>query len=260
MDFWATVLVLVRRWYVAVPAFVATLGVAAVAYSFVPLQYQSGAVLVLTTPLSGGTESTQPEHPNPHTNPLMNFDQSLSLTASIVIQQLSSLETAGKLGITPGSTTTYEINNGTSNPELLQAAPFIFVTGTGNTADEAREITAKVSAMADRILEQRQTELKAPASTHIGMAVVVEPTEGQPLKGSPLRAAAATGALAAFLALGAVYGFESLMTHRRGRRAEPPSREEAPPAYADRIRSRDPAYATTRRRPHPAGVGSSAEE
>ena len=31
MDFWQTVLVLFRRWYITVPAFVATLGVAAAA-------------------------------------------------------------------------------------------------------------------------------------------------------------------------------------------------------------------------------------
>ena len=58
MDFWRTVLVLFRRWYITVPAFFATLGVAAAAYSAVPVQYESGSVLVLTTPLSGGTEAT----------------------------------------------------------------------------------------------------------------------------------------------------------------------------------------------------------
>jgi hypothetical protein len=50
------------------------------------------------------------------------------------------------------------------------------------------------------------------------MHVVVAPTAGQPLLGSPLRAAAAAGGLAALVSLAAVYGFESLMTHRRPRR------------------------------------------
>ena len=74
MDFWRTVAVLFRRWYITVPAFVATLGLASAASSVVPIQYQSVSVLVLTTPLSGGTETTQPNHPNPLSNPLMNFD------------------------------------------------------------------------------------------------------------------------------------------------------------------------------------------
>ena len=36
MDFWRTVMVLFRRWYITLPAFVMTLGVAAAAASSVP--------------------------------------------------------------------------------------------------------------------------------------------------------------------------------------------------------------------------------
>lgn len=54
MDFWRTVMVLLRRWYITVPAFFATLFLAAAGASLVPLQYQSTSILVLTTPLSAG--------------------------------------------------------------------------------------------------------------------------------------------------------------------------------------------------------------
>lgn len=219
MDFWRTVLVLFRRWYITVPAFVATLGLAGAAYSVVPVEYQSVGVLVLTTPLSGGTESTDAQHPNPVINPLMNFDQSLALTASIVIQQLNTPESAASLGVTPGDTTTYLVTNGSTNPELLQSGPFIFVQGTAPSPQAAQDIAERVSVLAGQVLDQRQTELNAPASTHINVQVVVPPTAGVPLVGSPMRAAAAAGALAALASLAAVYGFESLMTHRRRRRA-----------------------------------------
>jgi hypothetical protein len=220
MDFWRTVVVLFRRWYITVPAFVATLGLAGAAYSVVPIQYQSVEVLVLTTPLSGGTESTQPGHPNPITNPLMNFEQSLALTASIVIQQLNSPVTAQSLGVSPGDTTAYLVTNGSTNPELLQSGPFIFVQGNGASPEAAQDIADRVSAMASEVLAQRQAELNAPESTHINVQVVVPAGAGQPLTGSPKRAAAAAGALAGLASLVAVYGFESLMTHRRRRRAE----------------------------------------
>ncbi len=220
MDFWRTVMVLFRRWYITLPAFVMTLGVAAAASSSVPLEYQSVSVLVLTTPLSGGTESTQPAHPNPLTNPLVNFDQSLALTASIVIQQLNSTETALSLHVKPGDPVGYEVNNGSTNPELLQSGPFVFVQGTGPNPQAAEDITKRVSATAAAILDQRQTELDAPPSTHIELQVVVPPTAAKPLAGSPLRAAAAAGALAGLASLIAVFGFESMMTHRRRRRAE----------------------------------------
>jgi hypothetical protein len=220
MDFWRTVLVLFRRWYITVPAFAMTLGLAGAAYSAVPVQYQSVSVLVLTTPLSGGTESTQPDRPNPVTNPLMNFAQGLALTASIVIQQLNTGESARTVGVAPGDTTSYLVTNGSTNPELLQTGPFIFVQGTGASPEAAQDIAERVSALAAVVLAQRQTEVDAPPSTHINVQVVVPPVAGVPLKGSRMRAAAAAGALAGLASLVAVYGFESLMTHRRRRRAE----------------------------------------
>src|SRR3954454_25074977 len=125
MDFWQSVKVLVRRWYITVPAFFVTLGMAAGGFLLMPIQYQSGAVLVLTTPLNGGTLPRDANHPNPVTNPLMNFDRSLALTASIVIQEMNTSETAQDLGIVPGGVIHYEVNNGSSNPELLESGPFI---------------------------------------------------------------------------------------------------------------------------------------
>jgi hypothetical protein len=220
MDFWQTVVVLFRRWYITVPAFFLSLVLAGAAYSVVPIQYQSVGVLVLTTPLSGGTETSVPNRPEPITNPLMNFDHSLALTASIVIQQMGSPETARSLGVTPGGTVTYEINNGTSNPELLESGPFIFVLGTGPSPQAAQDIAQRVAEMAAVVLDQRQTELNAPTGTHISTQIVVAPTPGKPLLSSPLRAAAAAGVLAGLAGLAAVYGFESLMTHRRRRREE----------------------------------------
>jgi hypothetical protein len=218
MDFWRTVAVLFRRWYITVPAFFATLGLAAAAYSVVPLQYESGSTLLLTTPLTGATESTDPEHTEAVTNPLMNFDRSLALAASLIIQELRSSEGAEALGIVPGGTTGFEVNNGSSNPELLESGPFIFIRGKGSSPEAAQDVTTKVATMAAAILSSRQEELNAPPSTHIELQVVVAPKPGQPLLGSPLRAAAGAAGLAALASLVAVYGFESLMVHRRRRR------------------------------------------
>ena len=224
MDFWRTLLVLVRRWYITVPAFLATLALAAAAYTAVPLQYQSVSVLVLTTPLTGGTEATHTTSPNSLTNPLLNFDQSLALTASIVIQEMNSLETATALGVTPGGTTSYQVTNGSTNPELLESGPFIFVQGTAPSAQAAQDITQRASVKAAEVLFRAQHRLKAPISTHIKMQVVVPATTSQPLTGSAARMAAAAGGLAGLMSLGAVYGFESMMSRRR-RRGEVPTDE-----------------------------------
>ena len=143
MDFWRTVLVIFRRWYISVPAFFATLVLAGAAYSAVPVQYQSGSVLVLTTPLAGGTQATDATNPTALTNPLLTFDRSLALTASIVIQQMNSSESAFALGVVPGGTTAYQVTNGSTNPELLESGPFLFVQGTGPSPEAARDVVER---------------------------------------------------------------------------------------------------------------------
>ena len=236
MDFWRTILVLVRRWYVTLPAFWATLGLAAAAYATTPVQYESAAVAVLTSPLTGGTESTQPTGPVAVTNPLLNFAQGLALAGSILIQDLSSPETVDALGVTPGGTTSYRVDNGTSNPELLQSGPFVFITGSGTSAEDAQDVTRRVLTMAGSLMAERQRELGAPDSTHITVQTVVAPTYGRPLRGSALRAAAAAGALAGLISLVTVYGVESIATRRRRRRGTTPG-----PADATVLRPLEPA-------------------
>ena len=220
MDFWRTVVVLFRRWYITVPAFFASLGLAGLAYSAMPVEYQSGSILVLTTPLSGATQATAQKAPSALTNPLLNFDRSLSLTAAIVIQEMNSSEMATAMGFVPGSTTNYEVTNGSTNPELLESGPFIFVQGTGESPQEAQDIATRVAAMAARVLAQRQSDLKAPLSTQITVQRVVPATAGQPLSANPKRAAAASGALAVIASLVAAYGFESYRDSRRRRRLD----------------------------------------
>ena len=134
MDFWQTVQVVFRRWYITFPAFLGALGVAALVYGSVPTQYVSTSVLLLTTPKTGPTEQIDSKHPNEITNPLLNFEQGLSLSASMLIQTLSTPEAVASLGISPGGDTSYEVNNGSTNPELLESGPFVFIEGTSTSA------------------------------------------------------------------------------------------------------------------------------
>jgi hypothetical protein len=243
MDFWQTMLVLARRWYVTVPATLASLGLCAMAYLTVPVQYESMSILVLTTPLTGGTTSSDPDAEKMITNPMLSFDRSLALSASLVIQEMSSPETVSSLGVQPGGTTGYIVTNGSTNPELMVSGPFLFVTGRGPSAPIAEDITRRAAAKATEVLAERQKQLRAPDSTHIGVQEVTAPTRGRPEKGSNMRAAAAMGALCAIGTLTAVFGFESIMTNRRRRPAE--TRAASAGARVD-PQPRAPVVATTR--------------
>ena len=219
MDFWQTVRVVFRRWYITFPAFLGALGVAALVYGSVPTQYVSTSVLLLTTPRTGPTEQIDAKHPNEITNPLLNFEQGLSLSASMLIQTLSTPDAVASLGISPGGDTSYEVNNGSTNPELLQSGPFVFIEGTSTSPEDAQDIVRRVSALAPKDLAMRQKELDAPTSTYITVTEVVPPTTPAPLKVKKLRAAGAAGTLAVLASLAAAFAFESIASHRQLRRS-----------------------------------------
>jgi hypothetical protein len=220
VDFWQTVQVVFRRWYITFPAFLGALGVAALVYGAVPTQYVSTSALLLTTPRTGPTEQIDAKHPNVISNPLLSFEQGLSLSASMLIQTLGTPETAASLGVSPKSGTSYQVTNGSTNPELLQSGPFVFVEGTSMTPQEAQDIVRRVTALAAQQLAARQKELNAPPSTYITVTEVVPPTSPEPLNVKKLRAAGAAAALAVLAGLAAAFAFESIATNYQLRRSD----------------------------------------
>ncbi|GAA4589158.1 hypothetical protein GCM10023194_42700 [Planotetraspora phitsanulokensis] len=224
MDFWGTVLVLFRRWYITLPAFVLALGATLAVYSSVPTNYVSNAVLVLTAPTTGGTLPTDPKNANGLTNPLLNFDKGLSMTASIVIEGLGTPEMMETLGITPDGDTKVQIDNGSSNFESLTESPFVFITGESASPAEAQAVVNRVATNAKKVLADRQKALDAPPSTYITMNFAVPATTPMPEQGQRLRAAAVALALGAVASLTAAFAAESFAQRLRVRRALRPTR------------------------------------
>jgi hypothetical protein len=235
MDFWRTVLVVFRRSYVTVPAFLLAVGMALMVYSSVPVRYVSTAALVLTAPPNGGSIVPSPNHQPMVTNPLLNFDHGLSMSATIIIQALGTPELATELGAPPGGSTTYQVTNGSSNPELLTSGPFVFIAGEGATSEQAQDIVRRVIDQATLELAALQRELDAPEQTYITMSEVVAPTTPEAHGGSRMRAGAAALALGVIASLAAGFAVESLAAawrRRRGRHAEPDEVADHPPLLA----------------------------
>jgi hypothetical protein len=218
VDFWRTVLVLFRRWYVVLPAVALTMGAAFAVYSSIPVRYESSSVLVLTSPRTGPSTSPDPDRPPVPLNPLLNFDQGLNTSAAIVIQALLKPELAVQLGALPGGDTTYEVNNGSINPELLITGPFVFITGESTSAAGAEGIVRRVAAQARAELASQQLRVDAPRDTYIAIDEVVPPTAPKELRAGKARSAAATLGLGAFAALAAAFAAESIAAARRERR------------------------------------------
>jgi hypothetical protein len=218
MDFWGTVVVLFRRWYVTLTAFALAVGVTLVVYASIPTTYVSTAVLLLTTPATGGSLPSNPKRPNSLTNPLLNFDKGLNMSASIVVTALQTPEMAAKLGVTPTGDPTFTVNNGSDNPELLIQSPFVFITGESTSPNSARNIVTRVMVAAKEVLADQQKTLDAPLKTYITMDDTVQPTTPLPQHGRKLRAAAVAMALGLVASLCAAFAAESIAQSRQARK------------------------------------------
>ncbi len=218
MDFWGTVLVLFRRWYIAIPAFLLSVAAAFGVYATIPTIYVSTSVLVLTTPTTGTSLPADPRIPNELTNPMLHFDNGLSVSASILIAALGTPDMAAELGIVPGGETEYKVTNGSSNLESLATGPLLFVEGDSRTPEGATAIVRKVVERAKAELDARQKAVHAPRATYITMYEAVPPTTPEPRKGRKLRGFAAALGMGVVGSLCATFATESLISARRARR------------------------------------------
>lgn len=227
MDFWGTVLVLARRWYVSVPAFILTLAGVFGVYVLTPAQYESHAVAVVTPSPTGGTEYPAGYLPGA-TNPLMNFDNGLNIAGSLLIQSMGTADFAARVGMPTDGSTTFEVNNGSENPELLTNDPFVFVRVAGTSANELQPLVGRSLDAARTDLAEQQDRLQAPVVTRAMLTTIVPPSSPLPQRGNRLRGAAAALGLGLIGSLAATFAAESwLQTRQRAsRRGRQPSPSE----------------------------------
>lgn len=205
MDFWKTILVLLRRWYVAVPVLLLSLGSAAAIYASVPLRYESHGITVLTSSAVDPDDSAGVGQEI--ANPMLAFYPGLEVSAAIITQ---SLNTETYLTELVGS-------SGADLVELSSNGGFITVT-TESTAEERPQLlVTAVLQRVDQELIARQNALGAPPSTFIAATSVVAPTEPKPLIGSKVRAAGVALILGLAASLGSAYMLESVLDGRRHR-------------------------------------------
>ncbi|HEX5496881.1 MAG TPA: hypothetical protein VFX70_20155 [Mycobacteriales bacterium] len=207
MDFWKTLVVLVRRWYVAVPTLVMSLGLAAVTFQSVPPKFEANGSVVLLSPSGGAsTKSDQGQ-----TNPLLGFDASLSTVSTALTQVLLSPNVVAEL-TNQGATADYQVGNGNLG------GPFINVVADGTSPAESQRTVRMVLARARTELKSREVAYHAPPSTYIQVDDLVKPTEAKQLLGSKVRAAGAALALGLAASLSMAFLVESVGENRRERR------------------------------------------
>ncbi|MGQ0576509.1 MAG: hypothetical protein ACT4RN_20220, partial [Pseudonocardia sp.] len=236
VDFRATVAVAARRWYLALPAFLLAVALAAWSYSAIPTRHVARASVVLTTPLAGSSFTPGAEA-GEITNPLLNFSRGLSETVRILVQAVNAPGADERMGAV-GGVTQVRANNGSENPENLINSPFLFVEGVAPTPQEARRLAAAAVELARTELAVAQNRLGAAPSTHITFTVFVEPMVAFEPDRDARRSVAAVLALGLIGALAVTYAGESVAVWWRRRREPPavpgPPAPDGPAGAADR--------------------------
>jgi len=226
MDFWSTIRVLLRRWYIALPIFVVSLGLAGGVYLSVSAQYESTGTVVLTSPASGARVPAGEVPTGEMGNPLLAFDGSLTTSAQIIIQSLKDPAVAKQFeGVE------YEVGDG------QLSGPFVVVTVTAPSADAAQRTVAGLLERARQELTARQESLQAPESTYIRADPVISPTPAETLVGGKVRFAAVALVLGLIACLTAAYGYESYSQRKR------PQKTDAVPERLPRAREARPVGA-----------------
>jgi hypothetical protein len=210
VDLWQTITVVARRWYVSLPVFLVGLAIAAGAMVSTKHQYESTGTVVLREPSSAQVSGPPVGDP---ANPMLDFADSLSTDASLLIQTLNSpAATAGVAAA--GGTATFTASDGKLN------GPFIVVIADSVSPGLPQQTVELAFRYAAEQLQQREEAVGAPKASYIVLDPVVPPTQATLKAGGKSRFAGAVFVLSLALSLTATYGADTYLRRRRSRTAE----------------------------------------
>ncbi|MFF4624925.1 hypothetical protein [Nonomuraea jabiensis] len=226
MEFWKTILGLLRRVLIGPPLICLSILVGVVVYAVVPAHYTADVSLVLATPVNGGTVPSDKTKQG-LTNPFLSFNDALKTGASIVILSMNTQDVWTQLGAPKDGPTEITIDDGRSNPNVLDInGPYIYIRVD---SESPRQATAVLMAARERVateLFKWQKALGAPANTFITSTDIVPPSTPEADHSVNWQGAIGGAVLCLLLGLGIAYG---VVTRRTPKQPEPPA-PLAPPA------------------------------
>lgn len=154
-----TLRILVSKWQVVIAGALLSTMLAGVVYSLVPAQYTSEGVGVLV----------QPRRTSINSNPLLNFDASLSTTALMIVQDLNTPQAGTQLGVRSG-VESYTIEQASTDASFASGPvvqPFISVKTKASTAQRSTELVDGLFDLARQDLVDQQKELRVLPQNYI---------------------------------------------------------------------------------------------
>jgi hypothetical protein len=206
MDFLTAIRIMLARWYVLVPALLAT-GIASLGVmSLVAPAYRVQSSMILLAPASKEI-GTDPALYNPYVGSV-----SLEVVADVIAKVTMSEATVARLK-TKHATADYEVGTG------LEGGPILNVMATSSDERTALRTAAAVTADIRRELAERQQAQGAPRKTWISAVTITPPDQATKMIGSKIRVLAAVLVLGLASTISLTFMAETIAEGRR-RRAE----------------------------------------
>jgi capsular polysaccharide biosynthesis protein len=159
LSYWETLLVILRRWRISVPAVLMAAGVGAGVFFVVPPSYEDTVqVLFLGSPNQPGEKAK--------VNPYLGLSSTLVQTAAVVQARLSTPQEVDSLAA-QGATALYLVAPDQSTP-----APVLIVTTTSAEPATAARTTKAVVEEIKRVLVELQQAAGAPTDTWVTSSVI----------------------------------------------------------------------------------------
>lgn len=213
MEFWTTIGRLLKNRRVFIPTALVALTLGALAYLGTPSTYVSSTTMVLATTEYGGTDPHDPTKPTELTNPMLNFNDSLKTTSTILVEAMNTKGVMRQLGATRADTS-LTINDGSTNPALLGSnGPFVYIEGRSGSPEQSRRVVLAAQQLMKQKLADYQGALHAPQKTFVSLVDVVSPTAPQAQRGRATK----LGAMAFLFGFVLCTGIAYLLTRARAR-------------------------------------------
>lgn len=204
-----------RRWYLVLLGLVIAAGAGLVAYGSASATYESTAKIALVPP--NLSTLTQPG------NPLLELDNNLAQTASVVTDILSSDDVRD--GVERSAGGTYTVSNVQLRSEVFTNA--ITISASAGSADSAQATAQAAINVATSQLEglQRRSGVLLEQEL-IRPEVTVRPAAGEPSFTGGIRSGVGAGAAALALVMLLIAGLDSVLLRRRAGRSTAQARDE----------------------------------
>jgi len=212
LSYLETLLVILRRWRISVPAVLLAFGAGGAGFFLIPPGYQdSTQVLFLASPITPGEKALS--------NPYLSMGSTLVSTADVIRLKVSTQQVTTDLAAA-GARADYEVILDQSTP-----APVLLVTTKDTDPAIARQTSLAVVQQIKIVLQGLQQQAGAPPATWVGSTVISSLPQPQRMLNTSLRPA-----LVATVGVFAVTIFILFLLEGRDRRRSLPRTAATPPA------------------------------